>query len=318
MQDLSNAAVPNGATPQARTTAVLFVGLGTMGLPMATNLVRAGFAVVGADSDAAAVARLANAGGGPTADAREAARTSDVVVTMLPDDRAVTAVLGGERGVIAAMRRGALVVEMSTTAPSTKIALARFAKERGVDFVECPVGRTAEHAVAGTLALMAGGDVAAIERARPLLAALGNELHVCGDVGAGSAMKLVNNALVACVNAASIEALVAGAKAGLTLELMLGVFKTTMAWNNALATGLPKKALRRDFAPGFMTALAHKDVGLALRMARELDVRMPQSEGAYALLAEALGHGYARDDTPGSMLRVREADGGVELSLQAR
>lgn len=301
--------------PHAPRSPVLFVGLGTMGLPMASNLVRAGFLVTGHDSNEAAVARLVQAGGRATHDAREAAAACDVIVTMLPDDRAVGEVLGGERGLVSAARRGSLVVEMSTTAPSTKVALARLAKSRGIDFVECPVGRTAEHAVAGTLALMAGGEPAAIERARPLLAALGNELHVCGDIGAGSAMKLVNNALVACVNAASIEALVAGVKAGLTVELMMTVMKSTMAWNNALATGLPKKALRRDFAPGFMTALAHKDVGLALRMAREIEVAMPQAEGAHALLAEALAKGYARDDTPGSMLRVREAQGGVELSL---
>jgi 4-hydroxybutyrate dehydrogenase / sulfolactaldehyde 3-reductase len=311
MQNLSKSPDPAPLGPRT----ILFLGLGTMGLPMATNLVRAGFVVTGADSNAAAVARLVEAGGRAAENARSAASAAEAIVTMLPDDRAVIAVLGGEQGLIASARPGALIVEMSTTAPSTKIALGQLALAGGVDFVECPVGRTAEHAVAGTLALMAGGSDAALERAKPILAALGNELHVCGDVGAGSAMKLVNNALVACINAASIEALVAGRKAGLTLDLMMTVFQSTMAWNNALANGLPKKALRRDFAPGFMTALAHKDVGLALAMARELGVAMRQVEGAHALLGQALAQGYDRDDTPGSMLRVREAEAGVRLSL---
>jgi 3-hydroxyisobutyrate dehydrogenase-like beta-hydroxyacid dehydrogenase len=95
----------------------------------------------------------------------------------------------------------------------------------------------------------------------------------------------------------------------------MSVFKTTMAWNNALAIGLPRKALKRDFAPGFMTKLAHKDVGLALAMAKDLDVAMSQGEAAHALLAQALVEGFGNDDTPGSLLRVCEARGGVQVTL---
>jgi 4-hydroxybutyrate dehydrogenase/sulfolactaldehyde 3-reductase len=311
MQNLSN---QTNASPVA-DRAVLFVGLGTMGLPMATNLVRAGYSVQGSDASESARAAFVQAGGRAVADAGEAAAQTDVVVTMLPDDRIVLDVLAGAGGLLGRTRKGALVVEMSTTGPSTKLRLAAEAKARGLDFIECPVGKTMEHAIAGTLTLMAAGDGGAIERARPLLAALGNELHVCGDVGAGSAMKLINNALVACINAASIEALVAGRKAGLSLDLMMSVFRSTMAWNNALANGLPRKALRRDFKPGFMTRLAHKDVGLALAMGREIDVRMTQVEAAHAVLAQAIAQGFGADDTPGSVLRVYEDRGGVEVSL---
>jgi 4-hydroxybutyrate dehydrogenase/sulfolactaldehyde 3-reductase len=294
-------------------TRVLFVGLGTMGLPMATNLVRAGFVVTGADVNPASVEAFTLAGGRAGPDVHACGADCDVVVTMLPDDRAVAGVLGGDAGLGARLRPGTLVIEMSTTAPRTKQALAAEARARGVDFIECPVGKTVEHAVAGTLALMAGGDTGSIDRARPLLAAMGNEVHVCGDLGAASAMKLINNALVACINAASIEALVAGSKANLSVGTMMSVLKTTMAWNNALATSLPRKALKRDFRPGFMTRLAHKDVGLALDMARELGAPMHQGEAAFALLREALDAGYGADDTPGSMLRACEARGGVHL-----
>lgn len=303
-----------GAIVNNRSNRVLFVGLGTMGLPMAANLVKAGFAVAGHDASAAAMDRLAAAGGAVTADAHAAAKDVEVVVTMLPDDRAVTGVLAGPNGLLAAMRPGTLAIEMSTTAPATKVALAGEAAARGVDFVESPVGKTMEGAIAGTLTLMVAGTPTAIERARPLLAPMGNELHVCGAMGAASAIKLINNALVACINAASIEALVAGRKANIDLETMMGVFKTTMAWNNALATGLPRKALKRDFKPGFMTRLAHKDVGLALAMAKDLDVPMTQTAAAYALLSEALNEGFGNDDTPGSVLRVVEAHGGVQVS----
>ena len=292
---------------------VMFVGLGTMGLPMASNLARAGFAVLGKDADPRAVEKLVAAGG-------QAAGVDDVpnvgfIVTMLPDDAAVNSVLSGDGGLIAAGCPGSLFIEMSTTGPSTKIELAGEAARRGVGFIESPVGRTQEHAVAGTLALMVGGDPALVDRARPLLMAMGSELHHCGDVGAGSAMKLINNALVAAINAASIEALVAGRKANLDLETIFGVLKTTMAWNNALANALPKKALRRDFMPGFMTKLQHKDVGLALQMGRELGVAMPLAAAAYDILGRAVGTGFAHDDGIGSMLRVCEAEGGVVLEL---
>ena len=295
---------------------VLFVGLGTMGLPMASNLVRAGFAVQGMDTSRAAVTAFCSAGGREASAGASAADEVAVIVTMLPDDKIVRQVLDGEGGLISAARPGALVVEMSTTAPATKIALAKLARARGVDFIECPVGRTMEHAIAGTLSLMAAGNVALIEKARPLLMAMGSELHLCGDIGAGSAIKLINNALVAAVNAASIEALIAGRKANLDLQTIFSVLKTTMAWNNALATGLPKKALRRDFKPGFMTKLQHKDVGLALEMASELGAPMRLGRAAYDILGKALETGFGADDGSGSMLRVCEAESGVTLTLE--
>ena len=295
-------------------TRVLFVGLGTMGLPMAINLLRAGFAVTGHDVNPRSAASLVAAGGRPGDDPCTSARDCDVVVTMLPDDAIVADVLAGASGLMSHLRPGALVIEMSTTAPRTKKALHAQARSNGVDFVECPVGKTVEHAIAGTLSLMVGGDAGSIARARPILDALGNEVHVCGDVGAASAMKLINNALVACINAASIEALVAGTKANLSVATMMSVMKTTLVWNNSLAKALPNKALKRDFSPGFMTRLAHKDVKLALEMARELDVPMLQGEAAFALLSEALDDGHGGDDTPGSMLRACEARAGVRVA----
>ena len=158
MQHLSNPSTFASGFPAATKPSILFVGLGTMGLPMATNLVRAGFPVTGHDTSARAVAALAAAGGRATDDAGDAASRTDVVITMLPDDRAVKAVLAPPGGLLGAMKRGALLIEMSTTAPSTKVGLAAAAAERGVDFVESPVGKTMEAAIAGTLTLMVAGD----------------------------------------------------------------------------------------------------------------------------------------------------------------
>ena len=143
-----------------------------MGLPMAANLVRAGFRVFGSDSNRDAEERFRQAGGDIAGAARESAAQADVIVTMLPNDRIVREVLCGEGGVLAAMRPGGLLVEMSTTSPKTKTDLAAEAGRHGVDFIESPVGKTVEHAVAGTLTLMVGGEPALIERARPVSASI--------------------------------------------------------------------------------------------------------------------------------------------------
>ena len=176
---------------------------------------------------------------------------------MLPDDRIVGDVLAGASGIIASLRPGALVIEMSTAVPRTKKALHAEARAKGVDFVDCPVGKTVDHAIAGTLPLMAGGEP-----------------------GRSSAR--------------------------------------VPAWNNSLAKVLPDKALKRDFRPGFMARLAHKDVKLAPEMARELGVPMHQGEAAFRLLSEALGDGHGGDGTPGSMLRACEARSGVRVVDRAR
>jgi len=289
-----------------------FVGLGTMGLPMARNLLRAGLVVRGFDMSAAARAALVESGGEAAASAAECAAGADAVVTMLPDDAVVKAVLVGA-GVLAAMRPGAILVEMSTTGPATKQAMAAEAARHGVVLLDCPVGRTADHAVKGTLAIMAAGDAAAIERMQPLFSAMGEHVFNCGPVGAASAMKLINNALAAAINAATIEALVAGNKAGLTLETMFSVSRTTAAWSDALAANLPNKPLKRDFKPGFMAKLAHKDLGLAVGFAEEVGAEARFAKAAHAVLSEALQDGYGAEDSAGSMLRAVERRSGVAL-----
>jgi 3-hydroxyisobutyrate dehydrogenase-like beta-hydroxyacid dehydrogenase len=292
---------------------IAFVGLGTMGMPMARNIVRGGFAVRGFDSRAQARDAFVAAGGTAAATGGASVADADVVVTMLPDDAVVREVLDGPEGLVAASRPGTIFVEMSTTSPATKQAMGAVAAARGCTLLDCPVGRTADHAVAGTLTIMAAGDAAAIERVRPMLMTMGEHLFVCGPVGAASAMKVINNALAATISGASLEALIAGSKAGLELETMFAIFRTTAAWNAALAGGLPKKALKRDYAPGFMAKLAYKDVGLAVGFAETLGTEARFARTALSLLSDALADGFGADDSPGSMLRTLESRSGTVL-----
>src|SRR5690242_4662583 len=185
---------------------------------------------------------------------------------------------------------------MSTIDPATTRRVGDAIAARGASMIDSPVGKTADAAVAGTLTLMVGGAPDVIARCRPVLDCMGTDFFHCGALGAGQTMKLLNNLLASAVSEASIEALVAGTKAGLALDTMLSVLRTTMAWNNALAIALPKRPLAGDFQPGFMMKLAHKDCRLALGMVQALGVSAPVGRAAFASIEEALQRGLQDHD----------------------
>jgi 4-hydroxybutyrate dehydrogenase / sulfolactaldehyde 3-reductase len=248
-------------------TAVAFLGLGTMGLPMAGNLVRGGHAVTGFDA-AAAARKAADARDVPTTDdMAKAVREADVVITMLPNGRIVDEVTGGENGVAALMRPTALFIDMSTIAPAETDAIARRFAERGIAMIDAPVARSSREAEEGKLLIMAGGTTADLERAQPLFSLLADAVKHCGPVGSGTRMKLVNNYMSLTINVVTAEALAMGQRSGLSLDTLYGVISQTVAGKGHLTTTYPAKAFKGDLAPGFMIDLARKDLGLILEMA---------------------------------------------------
>jgi 4-hydroxybutyrate dehydrogenase/sulfolactaldehyde 3-reductase len=291
-----------------------FIGLGTMGGPMARNLIRKGHALVVSDMQPAAVAALVEAGATTAASPREIAAQSEIVITMLPDAPDVERVALGSDGIVAGLAKGALYIDMSTIDPATTRKVGAAVALRGATMIDSPVGKTADAAVAGTLTLMVGGSADAVARARPVLDCMGTDFFHCGELGAGQTMKLINNLLATAVSEASIEALVTGTKSGLTLDTMLSVLRTTMAWNNALAIAMPKRPLAGDFSPGFMMKLAHKDCRLALQMVEGLGVTAPVGRAAFASLEEGLQRGLADLDV-GALLKLREEPVGVQVRL---
>ncbi|HUH94962.1 MAG TPA: NAD(P)-dependent oxidoreductase [Casimicrobiaceae bacterium] len=293
-----------------------FIGLGTMGGAMARNLLKKGHRLIVADVNPDAVAALTAAGARAAATPRAVAEASEIVITMLPDAPDVERVALGREGIAAGVRPGSVYIDMSTIDPDTTRRVGAEIAIAGAAMIDCPVGKTADAAVAGTLTLMAGGDPDVVARCRPALDCMGTDFFYCGGLGSGQTMKLINNLLATAVSEASIEALVAGAKAGLTLDTMLSVLRTTMAWNNALAVALPKRPLAGDFAPGFMMKLAHKDCRLALGMVEGLGVTAPVGRAALASLEEALARGL-QDHDVGALLKLREEPAGVELRLPA-
>jgi 3-hydroxyisobutyrate dehydrogenase-like beta-hydroxyacid dehydrogenase len=289
-----------------------FIGLGVMGGPMALNILKGGHELTVFDLSREAVERLMRAGAKAAGSPREVGAASEVVVTMLPEPQHVEEVVLGADGVAAGLQPNGVVIDMSTIDPQTSQKVGAELRRRGFDMVDSPVGKTSEHAATGTLTLMVGGEPDVIERVKPVLDCMGNETYLCGGPGMGHAMKTTNNLLATTIMAANTEALAIGIKSGLTLELMLDVMKTTMAWNNQLAVAMPKKAFKGDDSPGFMVKLAAKDVRLANELARAQGFEPYVGLGAQRTLERAMEKGFADRDTA-ALMRIREDELGIRV-----
>ncbi len=264
-----------------------FIGLGAMGYPMAANLVRKGFAVTAYDIAAAKLEALVALGAAGAASAAEAARGADVVFTMLPETRHVEQVVLGDGDVLAAMEKGAILVDMSTIDPSGTDRVALACAERGIGFSDCPVGRLVSHAERGESLFMIGGGDDVVARIDPLLQAMGTAFYRCGPVGMGTRMKIVNNFMLLVTAQVVSESLVLGAKLGLTPEIIKEVTAGTTATNGQLQIAFPSKALKGDIEPGFTLDLTFKDLGLAMTAAAQLRVGLPVGSAAHAVVGAA-------------------------------
>ena len=294
-----------------------FIGLGVMGTPMALNILKGGHQLTVFDLNPQAVERLTAAGAKAAATPAAVGAASDVVVTMLPEPKHVEQVVLGDNGIAAGLKPGGIVIDMSTIDPQTSQRVGAELKKRGFHMVDSPVGKTSEHAETGTLTLMIGGEPAQIERARPVLACMGNEMYMCGGPGMGHAMKTTNNLLATTIMAANTEALAIGIKSGLTLELMIEVMKTTMAWNAQLGVAMPKKAFRGDDSPGFMVKLACKDVRQAVELARAQGFEPLVGAATQKTLENAMAAGFADRDTA-ALMRIREDQLGIKVRPAAQ
>lgn len=279
-----------------------FVGTGTMGQPMLNNLVKKGFGVVAYDIVPAALDAAVKLGATACGSAADAARQSDLVVTVLPSSSHVEAVYLGAGGVLEGVAKGRLCVDMSTIEPAVSQRVAERLRERGVRFIDAPVSGGVVGAERATLAIMVGGAAADLEEARPALAAMGaNVIHV-GPVGAGEVAKLCNNLIAGVAMVAVAEAFRIAEGFGVDPKILTGVIAKSSGNTWAMEHGhpvpgmVPTAASSRDYAPGFMTDLMAKDLGLAVNAARELRVPVSVAPAAQQLLRLASSHGYGRKD----------------------
>ena len=252
-----------------------FVGLGIMGKPMATNLAQAGYEVTVYNRTRSKAQELARAVQVQVADSpAEAARSADVVITMVGDTPDVEAVILGENGVIAGARPGLAVVDMSTVSPVATKAIARRLKQEGVDMLDAPVSGGEKGAIEGGLTIMVGGEQEVYERCLPILQVMGKTVNRMGENGAGQTTKLCNQIICSTTLLAVAEGLVYASRAGLDVEQVISALSAGSAKSFMLEV-MGRKMAARDFKPGFFVKHEQKDLRLVLEAARSRGVSLP-------------------------------------------
>jgi len=270
--------------PAAEAPRIGFVGLGNMGQPMAALLARAGHSVTVYDVDPAKARAVAQAVSVDiAADLHQLGAASDIVITMLPNGDIVAR---AARELAEALAGGGILVDMSSSAPLGTIALGETLAARGIGLLDAPVSGGVRRAVTGELAIMVGGDEAAIARVRPILEVLGR-LFPVGRLGSAHALKALNNFVSAAGLAAACEALLVAERFGIEPDLVVEVLNNSTGRNNSTETKLRPFVLSGRFDAGFAAALMAKDIATAAQLARDLDVPAPMLEASAGLWAEA-------------------------------
>ncbi len=277
----------SGAAGGGALRRIAFIGIGNMGWPMAARLVGAGFDVVVCDVAAERSARFATeVGGEAAADAAAAARGADAVITILPTSKHVGQAIEAMGD---ALSPGMLLIEMSSGVPTATRGFAEALAPRGVAMIDAPVSGGVPRARSGELAIMLGGDAADVARADALLRAMGNALTHVGGIGAGQAMKALNNLMGAAGFLIGVEALLIGQRFGLDPAQMVDVLNSSTGMNNSTQKKFKQFVLSRRFDAGFGLELMAKDVSVALEVAKETGTPVPFAALCREMWASAVG-----------------------------
>ncbi len=247
-----------------------FIGLGIMGKPMAKNLLKAGYDLTVYDLNNAAAEDVCACGAARAADIPSLAGISDVVLTMLPNSPQVKQVVLGENGVCQGIRKGSLVVDMSSINPIASREIASELEKLGVDMLDAPVSGGEPKAIDGTLSFMVGGKQEVFDRMKPVLEKMGASVVLCGGIGAGNVTKLCNQVIVAVNIAAVSEALTLGQKAGVSPDAIYRAIRGGLAGSTVMDAKAPMM-MDRNFKPGFRIDLHIKDLSNVLDTAKAVD-----------------------------------------------
>jgi len=278
-------------------TSLGFIGLGVMGGPMARNLIKAGYAVTGFDTDRGRLGQFAAAGGKAATSAADVGRASEIVFLSLPTGDVVRQVVMGANGRATVIKSETAIVDLSTTEPNVAQDCAAACATRGIVFLDAPVSGGEQGAIDATLSIMVGGDAAAFARCKPILSVMGRSVVHMGGSGTGQATKLINNMIVAVGFAAVCEAWAIGVKAGLDPAILHEAIKGGWAGSRVMEETIPR-LLKRNFVPGGTVDIMTKDVGYALNMARTLNVPVPVTALAHELFRMAKAQGKGNQAQP--------------------
>lgn len=273
-----------------------FIGLGAMGLPMASNLQRKGFQLSVFDLEPSKMDHLAALGATKASSIAEACHDADVVITMLPATQHVEQVILGPDGVLASISPPTVIMDMSTIDPQMTDQIAVRCADAGIGFTDCPVGRLALHAEKGESLFMVGADDTSFQRIEPLLQAMGTTVFRCGKPGTGARMKVINNFMLLSIAQVCAEAITLGTALGLSVETIRDVTGATTATNGQLQVLMVNKVLQGDIKPGFTIDLAFKDMTLAINAAAQHRMGLPTGSAVHAVYSAARATHYATAD----------------------
>lgn len=286
-----------------------FIGLGNMGGPMAINIAKAGHELTVWNRTPQAMEPVVAAGARAAGSAGEAAQDADVVGICVSTPDVVRSVVLGDEGVLKGTKKGAVIVDFSTIDPATSRAVAQKCEQAGIAYLDAPVSGGTTGAAAGTLTVVIGGDAEAVERAQPLLQAVGKKIVQVGPSGAGSTVKLINQLLVGVNLAAVCEAFVLGQRAEIDPQVLYDVLSTSAGDSAVLKRALPDFILKRQFDPGFAIQLLCKDLDLALAVGRDTQTALPITAIARQLYEEARALGLADKDITAAVLPLEQRYG---------
>lgn len=276
------------------TAKVAVIGLGKMGLPMAINLVKAGFEVIGFDPALSAREELVNNGGKASESATDAAEDTDVVITMLPNGAIVREALLGDKGAIKKLKKSAIIIDMSSSAPLDTRRLGEELKSKGYRFVDAPVSGGQKRAIDSSLTIMAGGEEDDVQAAAPIFDAVGGKTFKTGLLGSGHAMKALNNYVSGAGAVAAMEAIILGKEFGLDQSVMVDILNVSTGRNNTTEQKLKQFVLSETWGSGFALDLMAKDIRIAADLSQNLNLtfdNLKEIADQWESAQESLGEG---------------------------
>jgi len=289
-----------------------FIGVGAMGKPMAGNLLAAGHEVFIFDVNSANVHELEKEGAKVCTGSKDLAEKAELIIASLPNAKIVETVMTGRDGIFAGCKPGTIIMDMSSVAPASTKAMAKIAEQSGLQYIDAPVSGGVAGAAAGTLTIMAGCNKETFEKVSPVLKALGKNIYHAGETGSGDAVKIVNNLLLGANMAALAEALVLGAKMGLSARVMKDVISVSSGRSYALEAKFDNFIMADSFDTGFAVDLQYKDLGLALEAARDVCCPLPLTAAAMEVFEAARAKGLNRKDIS-SVIKVWEDLSGIRI-----
>lgn len=282
-----------------------FIGLGTMGAPMAANLLKAGYEVTVYNRTVSKCAPLVEQGAALASSPKEATVATDIVMTMVSDDKSIEAVYEGTDGVLAGLKSGSIVIDCSTISPALVKHTATKVQERGGDFLDAPVTGSSPAAIDGTLVFMVGGHADTVDQCRDIFDVMGKKLLYMGPNGSGAVAKIAHNTIVGINNLALVEGFAIAAKSGLPVDSFLELVQLGSAGSKA-AELKGHKIIEHDFTNQFSLALMLKDLKLASSLTDASAIPAPMLNLAKSLFQAGQTEGYGDEDLS-SVVKIYEA-----------